>query len=239
MRRFNPLIYFFTMMIAAGCGSLDKIARHDFDSGYYRLKTPDEKPVKVYADVSEDSLDIYPVLKEEKFKYLDTINYRSSIVSLIRPGDFLYNSTFTRVTPDMDLTTALLKFRPAQKDVPPQLSANLNAAIYFGAKKDYFRIITRKTPLHQVNSRMNHFGFDAGFFAGIGITPVKYTVTDYNVELEYDGIVFEKGVAFYFGINFLTFGVAIGFDNLLDDNRKYWVYNQKPWIGLMLGIANF
>jgi hypothetical protein len=64
-------------------------------------------------------------------------------------------------------------------------------------------------------------------------------VTSNQVELEYDGVVFQKGIAAFFGIDFLTFGVALGFDNLLDDNHKYWVYNQKPWIGLMLGIANF
>ncbi len=33
--------------------------------------------------------------------------------------------------------------------------------------------------------------------------------------------------------------LAAGFDNLLDNNKSIWIYNNKPWFGIMLGIANF
>jgi hypothetical protein len=37
----------------------------------------------------------------------------------------------------------------------------------------------------------------------------------------------------------MSVGLAIGFDNLVDKNKSVWIYNQKPYIGLVIGIANF
>jgi hypothetical protein len=239
MRYFNLMILFVVILFATACNTVDKIARHDFYTGYYNLRVEDSSSVKVYVDLYEDSLDLYDVTYSGKKKSPDTNSVQSVRISEINPGDYLHNSTFHRNSVDIDLTTALLKYRPPQKDVPRQLSANLNAALYAGLRKDFFKIVYKTSPLNKTQSALRHFGFDAGFFAGFGITPVNYTVTNGNVELEYDGIVFEKGIAVYFGIEFLTFGISLGFDNLLDDNHKYWVYNQKPWVGLMLGIANF
>jgi hypothetical protein len=239
MRYYTLFIYLPALLVLTGCGSVEKIARHDYGSGYYRLRTTDAVPARVYVEVDDDSVNVYQVTGEGREKYVDTSRFQKACISIVMPGDYLYNATFVRNSFDIDLTTALLKYRPPQKDVPGQLSANLNAAIYAGLRKDYFHIKSKYSPVKKLHSGIKHFGFDAGFFAGIGITPVNYTVTNYQVDLEYDGLVFEKGIAVYFGIDFLTFGFSLGFDSLLDENHKYWVYNQKPWIGLMLGIANF
>jgi len=239
MKYINFFILIPALMLATGCGSVDKIARHDFYSGYYKLKTEDTPATRIYVEEFKDSLNIYNVVYDGRKKSPDTTTRKPVVISKVNSGDYLYNSTFRRNSFDIDLTTAILKYRPPQKDVPRQLNANLNAALYAGLRKDYFKVVTKTNPLKQTSSSLNHFGFDAGFFAGFGITPVNYTVTNGHTELEYDGIVFEKGIAVYFGIEFLTFGVSLGFDNLLDDNHKYWIYNQKPWVGLMLGIANF
>ena len=53
---------------------------------------------------------------------------------------------------------------------------------------------------------------------------------------EYDGIVLQKGIAGIVAMNKLTLGLSLGFDNLIDNNRTVWVYNNKPWFGLMLGL---
>lgn len=227
------------MLLMASCGSVDRLARHGFESGYYKIKSKGVPAEKIYAEKTEDSLTIYPVQGKGKAREVDTGSLYSNNIKQLTPGDYLYNKSFRKTSVDFDLTTALLKYRPPQKDVPRQLSANLNAAIYVGFRKDYYILHSKMTPNHKVNTSLHHFGFDFGPFAGIGITPVNYSVTENNVEIEYDGLVFQKGVAIYFGIDFLTFGISLGFDNLLDGNHKYWVYNQKPWIGLMLGIANF
>jgi hypothetical protein len=239
MKNFDAFIIIVALLLLTSCGSVDKIARHDFYTGYYKFKPEDASVTRVYVEESGDSLNIYNVVFDGRKKSPDTTTRRPVVISTVNSGDYMHNSTFHRNSFDIDLTTAILKYRPSQKDVPRQLNANLNAALYAGLRKDYFKIVTRTNPLKQTSSSLRHFGFDAGFFAGFGITPVNFTVTSGHTELEYVGIVFEKGLAVYFGIDFLTFGISLGFDNLLDENHKYWVYNQKPWIGLMLGIANF
>jgi len=227
------------ILMLASCGSVDRLTRHGFESGYYNMKSKGLPAEKIYSERIEDSLTIYPVAGKGKDKEVDTGFYYSKNIYDITPGDYLYDKTFRKTSCDFDLTTALLKYRPSQKNVPRQLSANLNAAIYVGFRKDYYILHTKTTPTHKVKTILSHLGFDFGPFAGIGITPINYSVTGNNVDIEYDGVVFQKGVAIYFGIDFLTFGISLGWDSLLDENHKYWAYNNKPWIGLMLGIANF
>ena len=224
--------------LLASCGSVQQLTRHNFDSGYYTLKEPGMPPERVYTDVVEDTLVVYPIGKEDR-KTIDTNTFFTGTLGMLSPADRLYASTFRRTGIDIDLTTAILKYRPAQKNVPRQLSANLNAAVYAGLRKDYYHLETYTSPLLKRRTTIHHVGFDFGPFLGLGITPVNPSVTQDQIAIEYDGVVLQKGIAIYFGIDFLTFGVSLGWDNLLDENHQDWVYNNKPWIGLMLGIANF
>jgi hypothetical protein len=34
-----------------------------------------------------------------------------------------------------------------------------------------------------------------------------------------------------------SFGFAAGYDYLLSQDRKIWIYNNKPWVGFVVGIA--
>lgn len=29
---------------------------------------------------------------------------------------------------------------------------------------------------------------------------------------------------------------GLGFDTLLDRNAQFWIYQERPWLGLMLGL---
>jgi hypothetical protein len=124
-------------------------------------------------------------------------------------------------------------------DVPPQLNANANGILYAGYRKDFFKIKSHPAQLHNKNAILRHTGFDFGLFAGIGISPVNSTVTSNFTSQEYDGIVFQKGASVFFTFENMSVGLALGFDNLLDKNKSAWIYNQKPWLGIVLGIANF
>jgi hypothetical protein len=95
------------------------------------------------------------------------------------------------------------------------------------------------SPLGEETSFIRHIGFDAGVFAGIGITALNPTVTRDAIIQEYDGMVFQKGVAGFISFDNMSVGITIGFDNLLDKNKTSWIYNQKPYIGLLIGISNF
>jgi hypothetical protein len=48
--------------------------------------------------------------------------------------------------------------------------------------------------------------------------------------------VWSKGVALIMAIGKFTSGLSIGWDNLLDKNNKSWIYEGKPWVGLVFGL---
>jgi hypothetical protein len=50
-------------------------------------------------------------------------------------------------------------------------------------------------------------------------------------------MIFQTGIAGFIESDIASFGVAIGLDYLLNDDRKIWVYNNKPWVGFIVGIA--
>ncbi|MFY9310502.1 MAG: hypothetical protein WAQ28_15765 [Bacteroidia bacterium] len=62
------------------------------------------------------------------------------------------------------------------------------------------------------------------------------TTTNGAIPIEYDGVVWNKGIAGIIAVNNFTVGLAAGFDNLLDNNHRLWVYESKPWFGLAFGL---
>lgn len=226
-------------IIITGCAPLDEIYSHDFDSGYFKLKPANANSEMVYLNINSDSISVYPVIKKGQSPDPDDSGARDFVLYKIGPGNYLHNSTFIKRSADIDLSSVVLKYRPGLSNVPPQLNSNINGVIYTGFRTDYFKIKTVHSKLNDVNTFIRHTGFDFGLFAGIGITPVNPTVTENNTTQEYDGIIFQKGFSVFATYEHMSVGLAIGFDNLLDRNRNIWIYNQKPWIGLVLGIANF
>ncbi len=81
------------------------------------------------------------------------------------------------------------------------------------------------------------YGYDLGLFAGTGTTLVGPFSTNNIVTDEYNGMIIEYGLAGFLETDFASFGIAGGFDLLLSPDRNSWIYNKKPWIGLIVGIA--
>lgn len=239
MRLRSLLIQGIIILLTSGCATVKTISRHDFDSGFYILKKDGEEPRRIYADVTEDSLSVYPVIIEEGKETPDVSTHIETKISEVKQGSYFYKNSFSNKSIDVDLSTVLMKLRPPQKDVPTQLSYNINAALYMGLRRDFYKLIPYKSPLKKETSFVRQFGFDVGLFAGIGITPMNPWVTEGKVSIEYDGIVFQKGIAGFITIDRMSVGLSLGFDNLLDSNKNNWVYHQKPYIGLMIGILNF
>ena len=231
--------YSIVSMISFGCVSVEKIARHDFQSGFYRLKTEDKRLTDVYVSSKEDSITVYPVTQSGNSAAPDMDFFTGTNIRNIEPGNFYYKSSFMNKTVDVDLSTIIMKYRPEKEGVPNQLNANINAALYIGYRKNFYKVITETNPLKQQSSYIRQIAFDAGLFGGIGITSLNPTVTANRITQEYDGIVFQKGVAAFITFDNMSIGLSLGFDNLLDKNKSVWVYNQKPYLGIMIGISNF
>jgi hypothetical protein len=239
MRKSILLVSGLVLLLSAGCVSLGKLTRHDFDSGFYKLKVQGAASSRVYAEVAEDSIIVYPVTSDGKKEFPNTSSSMSTRVSRIKRDNYFYKSSFTNNSVDIDLTSIIFKSRHSRDDVPNQFSADLDVAVYAGFRKDFYNIVSPVHPFHEEKSFIRKIGFDLGVFAGIGSSPVNPTVTNNKVSQEYDAMIFQKGFAGFISINKISVGLAVGFDNLLDKSKSLWIYNQKPYLGLIISVSGF
>jgi hypothetical protein len=137
---------------------------------------------------------------------------------------------------DLDALTILFKYRPYTAGVPNQLNTNFNGAGYLGYRSDYYLLSYDKNPLNAYQRRMSHFAYSIGLFAGLGATSINHSMTNEQVQSDYDGVVITKGIAGLIGVGNLTFGAAIGLDHLIDRNHTLWIYQGKPWVGFTVGL---
>jgi hypothetical protein len=239
MRKSILLVFGLVLLLSAGCVSLGKLTRHDFDSGFYKLKVQGTAPSRVYAEVAEDSIIVYPVTSDGKKEFPNASTSMSTRVSRIKKDNYFYKSSFTNNSVDIDLTSIIFKSRHSRDDVPNQFSADLDVAVYAGFRKDFYNIVSSVHPLHEEKSFIRQIGFDLGVFAGIGSSPVNPTVTNNKINQEYDAMIFQKGFAGFVSINKISVGLVVGFDNLLDKSKSSWIYNQKPYLGLIISVSSF
>jgi hypothetical protein len=239
MKLGNIILLGLTMLMAASCASFRRVTRHDFDSGFYKLKTQGSDPSHVYVNVIDDSMVVYPVRNVRNKNIPDTSSFTGIRISKINPGNYFYKSCFISNSFDADLTSILFKYRHPRDDVPGQFSADLNFAIYMGFRRDFYKLVSPSYPLKEEKTFIRQIGFNLGVFAGIGTSPVNPTVTNNIISQEYDAMIFQKGVAGFLSFGKMSLGLAVGFDNILDKSKSSWIYNQKPNLGLIITVSNF
>ncbi len=140
-----------------------------------------------------------------------------------------------RVTFDLDVLTVPFKIRPSTAGFPEQLNANFDAAMYFGRRVDRFTIETTRRG-RTSKTRLRGTGYGYGGFLGVGSEAVNPYVTRNRIDYEYDGFVLNGGVAGIYDAKRFNLGLALGADFLVDRNRHDWIYQGKPWIGVLFGI---
>jgi hypothetical protein len=219
------------IMALASCRTLEDASSHGFNSGFYKMGSGKEG-ADVYLDVSEDSLDAYRRVegKPEKDRFLSVP---------LKSQDGIPNSplVFRKQSLDIDITTILMKFRPATKGLPQQFTTDMNIALYAGWRRDRYTISNTEDPLGRRRVKVADFGYDFGFFAGPGTTQVNPFTTGNGTVNEYNGMVVQAGLAGFLESKFASFGIAVGVDGLLGPDRRTWIYNGKPWLGFVVGIA--
>lgn len=222
------------VLLLSSCSILQTSPKQELTDGFYLKKIRNERQ-QVYIDVMDDSIQIYPTTSHNKTIAIDTLKpfelYSSEFKTKVDLDFTLYRNSL-----DIDFLTIPSKFRFAENEVPPQLNSELNGVIYIGFRRDHYRIEYQKNPLKKYERRTIHFGYSVGLFTGFGNTFMSPTNTNDILQQEYDGIVWSKGLAGIIGVNNLSIGIAIGFDNLLDENKNIWIYENKPWIGLGFGL---
>ncbi len=221
----KKFVYFFLpVLLLSSCSILQNASKRELADGKYKLKTEGKK-YNCYLQNKDDRITIY----ELPNKILDSLPREMEIYPPAK-------QRLIKLSLDKDILTALFKIRPSTQNLPTQLNTNFNANIYLGLRTDIYRIHYKKNPLDIYERQINHFGFSGGFFLGIGNTTMNTSTTNNAIESEYDGFVLQKGVAGILAINKLTIGLSLGFDSLLDKNNKTWIYENKPWFGIMLGL---
>jgi hypothetical protein len=218
--------------VLASCSSLEKASLHGLNSGYYKLKFENKDIQNVYLDVTDENIHIYHDIKRQpEGKQFLTIPLKTTDSLIIDP------MVFKKQSLDVDITSILLKYRPSVYRLPAQLTTDLNLALYVGWRHDYYKIRSKRDPLGRNYRRISNRGYDFGLFAGPGATLVSPFTTQNKRTDEYNGMIIQTGIAGFVESNVASFGLAIGYDYLLNSDRKIWIYNNKPWVGFIVGIA--
>lgn len=226
------------IFLLASCFSIKELPKYGFSDGIYNAKIEKgAKREKVYVDVSPDSLAVYPIARKEREWVADTLQKEVFLIpeetEQINKRPFL----FTKHSFDIDILSFPLVYRFGSENVPPQLNPSLSAALYFGYRGDDFKIRYKKTLLGKNKRFLNYFSHSFGLFLAVASPPISETTTNGHEWMEYNGVALRGGGAFLIGLNDFTIGFAIGFDHLMDKNKDHWVYQNKPWLGLTLGLS--
>ena len=152
-----------------------------------------------------------------------------------RPPNF-HAYRFKKNTLDLDILTILFKYRPEVNGFPRQLNASFNGAVYIGYRTDLYDLTYKETPLKTFKREIIHYGYSFGIFTGIGSARIDEYVTNYAINIQYDGVVNLTGISAIVAVNRVSLGMCVGVDFLLDRNSKFWVNHSKPWLGLSLGL---
>ena len=145
---------------------------------------------------------------------------------------FRYQSTAF----DMDLTTMPLRYRPATSGLPGQLNDyNLNVNVHMGLRLDLGRYRTTYFRRNQ-HSEIRSFSIGIGGIVGLAPTAINSFNTLGRVADEYQALGISYGLSTTFSFSSFSAGLAVGYEKLTDRNNKIWIYDNKPWIGLTLGV---
>lgn len=137
---------------------------------------------------------------------------------------------------DIDAITVPFRYRFRQgTTIPGGFVSNPNVGLYAGWRTD---IVTHKIQYTKnlCLSELITSAFGIGAFTSVNPVYVSPWNTDYGVDVEYDGLGMNYGVAVIAGYRQLTIGLLLGLELLLDENSAFWVFHNKPWIGVSLGL---
>ena len=218
--------------LLTSCNSLEKASTHGLNSGYYKLKTENKNDQNVYLDVTNEQIDVYHHIKRQpdKKQFL-AIPLNKADSTVFGPMIFKKQSI------DVDITSILLKYHPSVYGMPAQLTTDLNMALYVGWRYDYYHVMSKSDPLGRSYHKISNRGYDFGVFTGPGTTLISPFTTQNKRTDEYSAMIIQTGIAGFIESNVASFGLAIGYDYLLNPDRKLWLYNNKPWVGFIAGIA--
>lgn len=220
----------------SSCSVVKDSPKYQLADGYYKSSVFKQKSKKVYVDNEEDVIRVYPLKKAGKIYLSDTSTHTRLSFPQLKSDSLLKSNSFRQASFDIDFLTLPFKYRFPTQGFPRQFNTSLNGAVYMGYRTDIYKLKYKGNPLGQFIRKKSHYGFSLGAFTGLGGTAMNPWVTNNQISSEYDGVVWSKGIAGIIAIDNFTIGLAVGWDDLLDHNKKYWIYQNQPWLGLAFGL---
>lgn len=234
MKSINKYIIISVALFAliTSCNTLEKASMHGFNSGFYQLESKQKSDQNVYVETTDEKIDVYHQTKKQP-------DANAFLTISQKPSDSIKISpmVFKKESLDVDITAILLKYRPSVHGLPGQMTTDFNIGLYTGWRYDRYKIESRLDPLGNNYHKINNWGYDFGLFTGPGATIISPFTTQNKVIDEYSGMIIQTGIAGFIESNIASFGIAVGFDSLLNSDREVWIYNKKPWVGFIVGIA--
>lgn len=217
------------LFFSSACSIVQNNNKENFTEGYYFLK--EKRKQHVFVNMQQDTVQIHYLSSEKKLISEQTPKIYPIYAREKLPISKLYVSSF-----DVDFLTLILKFRPATSGMEAQINTNINGVVYLGRRVDAYTIKYTANPLKEYNRTVSHYGFSLGGFIGLGSSTIGQHTTNNQLSYEYDGVILNKGIAAIIAVDNFTIGFSLGFDNLLDKNKNVWIYQNKPNVGLAVGM---
>ncbi len=224
------------LCLQTSCTTVKKNALQDLPENVYRISSKSDrsflpvnnsdsqrviKKIEVYTD--EDSM--YFIVPNTTVKSVLRLNEHTT-----RPL-VLFSQGF-----DFDVFTTPFKFRPAINGLPQQLNTNFNGSFYFGYRTDRFSVQRKASRYGISRDHFTRTGLGVGAFVGVGSAFINPLSMRNTIDYEYDAVAIDYGIAVLLGLRNFNTGFSVGFDFLTDKNRKEWVYQHKPWMGIFIGL---
>ena len=234
MKIHYKLLGFISLLSFVGCNSFKNSSKYQITDGYYNSAVFSAKHKKVYLTKIEDHLTIYKINQINKDQ-IDSSSELPRNLPIISSGK-MSRITLSNKSFDIDFITIAVKYRFPIGNFPQQLNSNINGAVYLGLRNDIFHVKYKSGVIGPYQRSISHFGFSVGGILGLGSTAMNPWVTNDKIAIEYDGLVWMKGIVGILAIDNLSIGLSLGWDQLLDENKKDWIYNNNPWVGIGLGL---
>jgi hypothetical protein len=137
---------------------------------------------------------------------------------------------------DVDVFTIPFKVRPSREGVPVQLNTNFNAALYLGRRLDFYHLTSHQLLGGRRQPIIRTTGLGYGIFTGLGSSQITPDFTRQRATTDYEGFVLHAGVAAIYDAHIFNLGLALGADHLLGPDGGSWIYQHRPWFGVLFGL---
>lgn len=221
-------------VIQTGCTTIKKNALEDLPEGKYTISGKSDRSFLLVQDTfKKKSIKQIHLYQEDSLYFvLPHTSIKGTIRLLPEKNQqlILYKSSL-----DFDVFTTPFKFRPAAV-LPQQLNTSFNGSFYFGYRRDRYSIKRKQVFDGVSKDQFTKMGIGIGAFIGVGSAFVNPISMRNTIDYEYDAVAIDYGLAVLLGMRNFNTGLSVGFDFLTDRNRKQWVYQHKPWIGIFIGL---